>query len=463
MKRTTALFFNSLSARIFAFFWLALCLLLALIFFLPYLDARIYTELRKDEVSGYHKTISSAIRHRELERILAGKPVLSFDKFDKERPVLIDQKGNVLGASEDEVNLVRRFSYRSQDISKPLKKNFQDIQIAGPFSVFLSEDNASYSLYFVERVNPQKELISFIFDRPLVLIILIMLVSTPVLWWLSYSIGKPLSALQKAANAVALGNFKVDKRLQMEGTIEIRQVGASFNRMTKALEDLLSGQQSLLSSISHELRTPLTRLQLSLALLRRRVGESSEVARIEKESLLLERMINDLLMLSRQQLNSHIVRDTFTVNELWDEVIEDATFEAEQRQLTFSVHQQISDPTRLFINGNRGLLVSAVENIVRNALKYTLSAIKMTISLSEEHSIHIIIDDNGAGVPESEYENIFKPFYRIDEARTRTTGGTGLGLAIVASVVNEHQGKVVASKSPLGGLRVMIELPLWIK
>ncbi|WP_370445394.1 envelope stress sensor histidine kinase CpxA [Avibacterium gallinarum] len=455
-------FLNTLSMRIFALFWLAFVLLLALIFLLPYFDARIYTELGNEEVSGYYGEISTAIRNKQLAHIISGVPVIPVDKFDGIHPVLADQNGNILGARKEEIAPIQQFMYHTSTTLKPLKKNFYDIQIAGPFTVHLNlENDVPYTLYFVSRVNPQKEILSYIFDRPCILILFIMLISTPLLWWLSRSIGRPLRHLQQAANAVALGNFKVDKSLETQGTIELRQVGQSFNRMTIALEDLLSNQQTLLSSISHELRTPLTRLQLALALLRRRVNSSAEIARIEKEAVRLDEMINDLLLLSRQQLNSHILREIFPITEIWHDIIKDSRFEAEQKKLSFKVKQLIHKPSQYYLNGNKGLICSAIENILRNALKYTHSKIEATIFV-EDNSMVIAIDDNGAGIPTSEYENIFKPFYRIDEARTRETGGTGLGLAIVANVIREHQGKVWAASSHLGGLRVVIKLPLWI-
>lgn len=113
------------------------------------------------------------------------------------------------------------------------------------------------------------------------------------------------------------------------------------------------------------------------------------------------------------------------------------------------------------MNGNPELLQSAVENIVRNALKYTKSKIKLSIFVQEE-TLKIRIDDNGSGVPPDEFEKIFQPFYRVDETRTRSTGGTGLGLTIVLNIIKEHQGKVWAEESELGGLAVTIELPLWL-
>lgn len=463
MKLSSIAFFNTLSLRIFAFFWLSFLILFGLAFFLPHFDARLYSELNNNEVSAYHREISSVIRNNHLSHILSDAPVFPTDKFDGVHPVLVNPEGEIIGARKEETAPIQQFIYHAKNPLQPLKKSFYDLQIAGPFVVYVntSGEEVSYTLYFLRKVEAQKEFVSFAFDHPLILILVILGVSTPLLWWLSHSIGRPLRNLQRASNAVAMGNFKTDKNLEIYGTVELRQVGQSFNHMTAALEDLLSSQQSLLSSISHELRTPLTRLQLALALLRRRIGEGTEVARIEKEAQQLDAMINDLLLLSRQQLNSHLLRNIFPIVELWSDIVNDGAFEAEQRKLNFKVRQLIYTPKQFFINGNKGLLCSAVENIIRNAMKYTKSRIETTIFL-KNNALFIAIDDDGDGIPAKEYENIFKPFYRIDEARTRETGGAGLGLAIVANVIKEHQGNVRAMQSHLGGLRVVIQLPLWI-
>ncbi|MGY4676900.1 envelope stress sensor histidine kinase CpxA [Pasteurella sp. P03HT] len=458
-------FFNTISFRIFAFFWLTFSLLSILIFSIPYFDSRIYSELSDKELSSYQQEIITSIRHNQIARILAGVPLSHADRFDAIRPILVDETDdhNILGATAAESVLLSQFMYSSSNPAKPLKKVFGDVRIVGPFSIHLGgEENKSYTLYFIDRVNAQKEIMSFVFANPVVLVALLILVSTPLLWWLARSIGKPIKNLQMSAKAVALGDFKVNKDLETKGSLELRQVGQSFNQMTESLEELLSSQQVLLSSISHELRTPLTRLQLALALLRRRFGEeNTEIQRIEIEAKRLDNMINDLLLLSRQQLNSHVVREIFPINELWDEVLEDAMFEAEQRKLDFVVRLNVVQPSKYYINGNKSLLVSAVENVIRNALKYTQSEIKVSIFLKKQE-VMIVIDDNGKGLDASEYDKIFQPFYRVDETRTRETGGTGLGLAIVANVVKEHHGAVWASASHLGGLCINLRIPLWI-
>lgn len=244
--------------------------------------------------------------------------------------------------------------------------------------------------------------------------------------------------------------------------MELRQVGKSFNQMITALQRLTSYQQRLLSDISHELKTPLTRMQLALSLLRRRNGESSEITRIEGEIQKLDTMIHDLLMLSRNQANHHLKREIFPIAKIWEDVLEDARFELEQNELALFVSQRIAHPERYFINGNIAMLASAVENVIRNAKKYTTTAVKVTIYLDQKN-LFITIDDNGAGVPNNQYTEIFRPFYRVEEDRARQTGGTGLGLAIVANAVQQHRGKVSAEKSEMGGLKVKIQLPLWLE
>ncbi|HHT7767346.1 envelope stress sensor histidine kinase CpxA [Pasteurella multocida] len=458
-------FFNTISFRIFAFFWLTFSLLSILIFSIPYFDSRIYSELSEKELSAYQQEIITSIRHNQIARILAGVPFSHAERFDGIRPVLVDDvdDSSILGATATEIPLLTQFMFSSSDPTRPLKKVFGDVRIVGPFSIHLGgEANKSYTLYFIDRVNAQKEIMSFVFANPALLVGLIILVSTPLLWWLARSIGKPIRNLQMSAKAVALGDFKINKDLETKGSLELRQVGQSFNQMTESLEELLSSQQVLLSSISHELRTPLTRLQLALALLRRRFGEdNTEIHRIEIEARRLDKMINDLLLLSRQQLHSHVSREIFPINELWEEVLDDAIFEAKHRKLNFVVRQNITQPARYYVNGNKALLVSAIENIVRNALKYTQSEIRVSIFLKRQE-LMIVIDDNGHGLDEAEYEKIFQPFYRVDETRTRETGGTGLGLAIVANVVKEHHGAVWANASQLGGLCVTLCIPLWI-
>jgi two-component system sensor histidine kinase CpxA len=144
-----------------------------------------------------------------------------------------------------------------------------------------------------------------------------------------------------------------------------------------------------------------------------------------------------------------------TAEELWRDIAEDAKFEAEQvnKQLIYSA---IPDCT---LQGNPNLLMSAVENIIRNAIHYSQDRIQVTF-IRQDSELLISVEDNGEGVPEDELEDIFRPFYRVSTARDRHSGGAGLGLAITESAVRQHNGTIKASRSDLGGLNVRIKLPL---
>ena len=433
---------------------------------LPNLDLRLYSPLEEADIVNYQKEILNIVRNGQLQGLISEVPVLPSDKFQPSRPVLINLKTkNILGELPEEAPYIRRFANVSSNFSEPKRKNFNKLQLSGPFQVYLG-DTASYALYFISYVNPQREIFNYVFDRPTILILIILLITSPLLWWFTRMLIRPISHLQEAANSVALGNFKIDKSLIANGPLEIRQVGQSFNRMASSIDRLISNQQTLLSSISHELKTPLTRLQLATALVRHECGETESVKRIEREIGRMDKMISELLLLSRHQMNSQVERDIFYANTLWTDIINDAKFEAEQRGITFLTNIRLPK-NELQLNGNFRLLESAVENIVTNALKYAKDKIELHIFIQEEEEeeeefLRIRIDDNGSGVHPDEFKKIFKPFYRVDETRTRTTGGTGLGLAIVSNVIQEHQGKVWAEKSPLGGLAVTIRLPLWI-
>ena len=466
MKLRSFFYLNQLAIRTFALFWFSFFIMMSLLIVVPNLDLRLYSPLEESDIVNYQKEILNIVRNGQLQELISEVPVLPSDKFQPSRPVLINlQTKDILGELPEETTYIRRFAEASNNFSEPKRKNFNEVQISGPFQVYLGDGANSYALYFISYVNPQREIFNYVFDRPIILILLILLITSPLLWWFTRMLTKPISRLQEAANSVALGNFKIDKSLVANGPLELRQVGQSFNRMASSIDHLISNQQTLLSSISHELKTPLTRLQLATALVRHECGETDSVKRIEREIGRMDKMISELLLLSRHQMNSQVERDIFYANTLWTDIINDAKFEAEQRGITFLTNIRLPK-NELQLNGNFRLLESAVENIVTNALKYTKDKIELHIFIQEEEEeeefLRIRIDDNGSGVHPDEFEKIFKPFYRVDETRTRTTGGTGLGLAIVSNVIQEHQGKVWAEKSPLGGLAVTIRLPLWI-
>ncbi len=234
-----------------------------------------------------------------------------------------------------------------------------------------------------------------------------------------------------------------------------------FDAMAERIETLMKAQSRLLNDISHELRSPLARLNVALGLARQRAGvESADMLdRIELEAARLNELIGRILTLARLEDGEQRVPQTpVPLAELVANVAEDAEFEAQERHC--HVHTSIPEGD-WGVRGNDSLLHSAVENVVRNAIRYTQEGTTVEIELTREGPEAVLkVSDAGSGVPADALEKLFLPFYRLDDARGRLTGGVGLGLAITERAVRFHGGKVSAFNRAGGGLRVEIRLPL---
>ena len=238
-----------------------------------------------------------------------------------------------------------------------------------------------------------------------------------------------------------------------------------FDGMAERLETLLKAQSRLLNDISHELRSPLARLNVALGLARQRAGvESGDMLdRIELEASRLNELIGRILTLARLEDGEQLVAETpVPLDELVESVTEDAEFEAQERHchVRTTLAQANWD-----VRGNASLLHSAIENVVRNAIRYTQEGSSVEIEMTRQArpggaEAVLRISDSGPGVPRDALAKLFEPFYRLDDARGRQTGGVGLGLAITERAVRFHGGKVAAFNRPEGGLTVEIRLPL---
>jgi len=451
---------TSLYGRIFAIFWFTMALVLLAVLSLPHLDPRKARDIPADHLQRMQQARDRVeqrfANETDLSRILfrldahEGGP-----RAPKPRLFLSDTDGTILTTrrhTDFKLKALQNFVTGIEPDSPPKQRLYGRYMIGGPLPITLA--NQDLRLYFGFRWNEPPPFLLRLFDKPFQLLLAVMAVSTPLLLWLAWALSQPARKLELAARRVASGEFVVDPKLE-KGTSEFRQAGASFNQMVEAVNQMISGQQRLLSDISHELRSPLTRLRMANALAVRKQGNSQELERIDTEAQRLETMIGELLELSRMQADSHLSREVQPLSSLWEELLSDSQFEAEQmgKTLTFS-----AIPDR-HISGNPQLLMSAVENIIRNAIYYGRD--RVDVQLSEHGDIlSIQVEDNGDGVPDSELQDIFRPFYRVSTARDRHSGGTGLGLAITESAVRQHSGSITASRSQLGGLKVCIELPL---
>jgi len=279
---------------------------------------------------------------------------------------------------------------------------------------------------------------------------------------------RPLVRLRKAARELARGNlntrvsgFKPQSRFSKGD--EFGALAQDFNHMAERLESLVGAQRLLLRDVSHELRSPLARLSVALELAREDGTPETEVhlSRIEQEAHNLNRLIKQLLELSSMEAVEKIEPfELVSLDGLLEQIVPDAEYEANQRHC--SVRLQMDEACS--IRGNREMLYRAVENVVRNAIRYTDSGSEIEIRLSSTKGSNgrvalVEISDHGPGIPESEIKDVFRPFYRVDHARSPETGGFGVGLAITERAVKLHDGEVHASNRKGGGATIQMCFP----
>lgn len=286
-----------------------------------------------------------------------------------------------------------------------------------------------------------------------------------ICYLLARSLTAPILLLQKAARQFADGSLatRVGPALGRRKD-EIADLGRDFDRMAERIEALVIAQQRLLRDISHELRSPLARLNVALELARQRSGAEADDAldRIEREAERLNDLIGQLMTLTMLESGAERLEKTsFDLSLLVKEVADDADFEARNQNRSVKVVSS----EEIVITASEETLRRAIENVIRNAMRYTSegTAVEVTLHCHEENGrAHAIIRvrDHGLGVPEATLGQLFRPFYRVADARDRQTGGTGIGLSITERAVRLHGGTVTATNAPEGGLVVETDLPV---
>ncbi|HEY3841236.1 MAG TPA: ATP-binding protein [Bryobacteraceae bacterium] len=274
----------------------------------------------------------------------------------------------------------------------------------------------------------------------------------------------PMIHLRAVTSMFSCGDLTA--RITLPGVLqrqdEIGGLAGDFNQMAARIETLVKAQQRLIADVSHELRSPITRLSLALGLVRRRQGGDIGVplARIEREVERLNTLIGQLLTLSRLEgVDKSPPMEILDLSALVKEISADADFEA----ASMSRGVQLVECDACSMLGARDLIRSAVENVVRNAVKYTAPNTDVLVTLSNmnhEGMALVVVQDHGPGAPVEALPHIFEPFYRVDDARDRRSGGSGLGLAITHQIVKLHGGSVCAVNRDGGGLELRVTLPV---
>tara|TARA_B100001121_G_scaffold215241_1_gene188816 strand:+ start:1040 stop:2359 length:1320 start_codon:yes stop_codon:yes gene_type:complete len=251
---------------------------------------------------------------------------------------------------------------------------------------------------------------------------------------------RPITALAKAAEK--FGKGEEIEEFKPSGALEIRQAGLEFDRMRKRILRHLNQRSEMLSGISHDLRTPLTRMKLQMAFIKDKDISGKLTEDIDE----MEKMLNEYLQFTS---SSYIEKDElFNLSDLIREIIE----KYNNNNLSINLISSV------YFNGRKNLIKRCINNLIDNSLKYGKN---VSLELKKNSTnIFIKIEDDGPGIPEKEYENVFKPFYKIDKGRADSKSSVGLGLSIASDIIRSHGGNIKLERSKLNGLAVMIFLPV---
>ncbi|MDX5407434.1 MAG: HAMP domain-containing protein [Chromatiaceae bacterium] len=444
--------FRYLAGRIFIWFWLVL---LTAVFATLALSRALTepTEIRRLPLSIQQQLQQQLQRFAGIETT---QQLLSRLRQDNpQRWLVVDAQSNtILTADLLPRDFDQNWLTELSQLSRPRWLKHHNTSLAGPF--LLQIGNEQLALY-QKRQRPPQPWWRLNAMPQHVLLLFTLVISAIASFILAVSISRPLRELLQRNLAFADG--KLDSRVQhlVKRQDELGQLGHSFNTMAERISALLTNQQRLLRDISHELRSPLARAQLALGLTERQQN-LAQMPRLKQELDRLDAMLDELLTYSRLDAGQYqLHKAPVDLPSLLAEIIAVNQVEAEAKQQQL----QLSAPAELIINADSHLLARAIENILRNAIKYSPADSAISCQLQRQAGYcQLDICDQGPGINEGQLSAIFQPFYRLSSSREHDSGGTGLGLAIVAQIVRQHDGSVTALNQRSGGLCVRLRLPL---
>ncbi len=250
---------------------------------------------------------------------------------------------------------------------------------------------------------------------------------------------RPIINLAKASERFGRGE-NVDE-FRPSGALEIRQAGYEFDKMRKRIIRHLNQRSEMLSGISHDLRTPLTRIKLQLALIK----DENISIKLSEDVVEMEKMLNEYLQFASSRSSEKT--ETFDITELLVSTIN----KYDNKNIKSNLNQ------RAYLNARKNLIKRCLNNLIDNAIKYAQN-VKIELK-KNNNNIVIFIDDDGPGIKKKDYDNVFKPFFKIDKSRGDSKSSVGLGLSIASDVIRSHGGNITLEKSPMNGLRVKVFLP----
>jgi signal transduction histidine kinase len=353
--------------------------------------------------------------------------------------VLTDEHGRDVLTNRDRSDLVRRAT-RSPGIA---------LIRVGVATVARHADDGRYWFFFI---TPRPN-VGFWFITPDHLFV--MGAAVLLCYWLAFHLTNPVRALQKAVERFGRGDLSA--RAGSTRRDELGQLARTFDRMAGRIETLLAAERRLLLDISHELRSPLARLGVAIELARTGENLDSALNRIQKESDRLNALVGQLLQVTRAEGDPSLLRrDPLPLDELVQQLVDESGIEAAAHGCRLKYEKRAT----AMVEGDPELLRRAIENVIRNAIRYSPPESTVEVSLARQNGNAVVdVRDQGPGVPEEALPRLFDAFYRVDSDRNRTSGGIGLGLSIARRALELHKGAIRA-RNAHPGLEVELQLPV---
>jgi two-component system sensor histidine kinase CpxA len=432
---------KSLFAKILLWFWFTLSVTVVGSAFISALNVN---ENASDERAPVARLVTFQLEEARSAYEIGGRPGLqafldTLNRVYDARGILTDETGRDLLTNQDRSDLVRRAR----------RPYFYQIFRTGDAMVARAADDGSYwFFYIVPRVRVGSW---FLLPEHL----FVMAAGVLLCYWLALYLTSPVRKLEKAVERFGRGDLSA--RVGSNRRDELGQLARTFDRMAERTETLLTAERRLLLDISHELRSPLARLGVAVELARSGDDLNSALNRIQKESDRLNALVGQLLQVTRAEGDpSSLRRDPLRLDELVRQLVDDSSIEAAAHgcELKYEKREPVT------VAGDPELLRRAVENVIRNAIRYAPRETAVEVSLARDNGKAVVgVRDQGSGVPEEALPRLFDAFYRVEGDRDRASGGTGLGLSIARRAIELHKGSIRA-RNAQPGLEVEMELPV---
>jgi two-component system sensor histidine kinase CpxA len=431
---------RTLFAKIVVWFWATLAIT---VIGSAFISALSVNQNISDDQSPGARLVAFQLEEARAIYESGGRPALhtflaNLQRIYGARGILTDEQGRDLLTDEDRSGLVRRAK---------LRPPFRMIRVDENMVARPAEDGRYWFFFIVPRERPGSWFLTpdhlFMMGAAILLC-----------YWLAYHLTRPVRQLQKAVERFGRGDLSA--RVNTARRDELGQLGRTFDRMAGRIETLLTAERRLLLDISHELRSPLARLGVAVELARSGEDLDAALNRIQRESDRLNALVGQLLQVTRAEGDpSTLQRDSVRLDRLLEQLVDESQIEAGAHGCEIRLGKK--EPVS--VQGDPEMLRRAVENVIRNAIRYSPPASAVEVSLARSNGKAFVdIRDHGPGVPEEALPRLFDAFYRVESDRNRNSGGIGLGLSIARRAIELHKGSIRA-RNAQPGLEVQLELP----